>query len=76
MGDSAIVGYWWVKHAPTGCFIPSVEWGGDKTFSILPKNNNDSSKAILFDAHDSQAIYGASSTVQPASISVQYLIKY
>lgn len=75
-GDSAIVGYWWVLSAPTGCFIPSVEWGGDKTFSIVPKNNNDSSKAIFFDAHDSQAIYGASATVQPASVSVQYLIKY
>ena len=75
-GDTNVAAYWYTKAVTTGCFTPSPEWDANATFNTPPKNGTNSSKIIWFDAHDSQAIYGSSSTVQPKSMAVQYLIKY
>ena len=75
-GDSAVTAYWHTPEVTTGCFIPSHECAANTTFSTLSKNVNYSSKDIWFDASKSNATFGSSTTVQPKSMAVQYLIKY
>lgn len=68
-GDSAITGYWDTHVFSTGCFATSPEWDANVTFNTPPKNGYNSSKAILFDASKSNAIYSKSQTVQPNAIA-------
>ena len=75
-GTSNIVGFWDANNPPTGAFAVSPEWSLHKTPAFDIKHDTMSSAIIVFDAHDGNATYGGASTVQPASISVQYLIKY
>ena len=75
-GTSNVVGYWNTSSPPTGAFVSSPEWSLNKTLSGGDKNGTNSSAIIVFNAHDDNATYGGASTVQPASISIQYLIKY
>ena len=75
-GDSNVAAYWYTRAVTTGCFTPSPEWDANTTFSSLPKNGTNSAKIIWFDASKSNTTYGKSSTVQPQSTVVQYLIKY
>ena len=75
-GNSYTVGYKDTQSQATGAFATIHEWDFRKTITFSEKYGTYSSAIIAFDAHDDNASYGGASTVQPASISVQYLIKY
>ena len=73
-GDSNVAAYWDNRSQQTGCYLKSKDWS--QTFSLIAKSGNMSSKVFVFDANSSNTTYGSSSTVQPKSMVVQYLIKY
>ena len=64
----------------TGCFKRDKPKDSSLTYDNLPKNTSpyaaDYCKGGIFDASKSNAIYGASNTVQPPALSVKYCIKY
>nr|DAE83386.1 MAG TPA: tail collar fiber protein [Bacteriophage sp.] len=64
----------------TGCFKRDKPKDSSLTYDNLPKNTSpyaaDYCKGGIFDASKSNAIYGASNTVQPAACTVKMLIKY
>lgn len=64
----------------TGCFKRDKPKDSSLTYDNLPKNTSpyaaDYCNGGIFDASESNAIYGASSTVQPPAVTMRYIIKY
>lgn len=75
VGSSDTVGFSDTRYEPTGCFYPAEEWNVG-TFNIVEKTGTAGANVIRFDASHGNPIYGNSTTVQPAALTLKYMIKY
>lgn len=68
-GHVGIVVYYNDANRPSGAFYTSAS-------TVLPTGGSNTAGATKFDAKLSNAIYGASTTVQPPAVTMRYYIKY